>query len=53
MMAYLLTVEYNPDTKVGTQNLYNKISATKSSAFNNNIPGITEYITSTIEAIKD
>ena len=51
MMACLVALECNSETKVGVQVLRSKITGTKSSMFSNNTPDTLECISSTIDAI--
>ena len=51
MMAHLIVLERNPETKVGVQDLRSKISSTKSSMFRNNVPDMLEHMVSVIDTI--
>ena len=53
MMAYLIVVECNPETKVGVQILRDSISNAKSSLFAHDVSDMLEHIASTMTNVTD
>ena len=53
MMACVILLEWNPETKVGVQALRDSISRENSTLFSNNFPEILEHIDSAMTKIKD
>ena len=51
MIACIVVLECNPETKVGVQILRSQITGAKSSMFSNNVPDMLEHIASTIDEI--